>query len=136
VDCSKKLERFGIDLESVMSPILADVWDEASWYKAEATRQDAVKEIKDKLDGTFLIRKSQTGELALSLTLSGGQVGHCIIFHGTVGYGFNKQTAYFPSVRALVLYYSAHTLADFNEQLKTHLKHPAFAPQPSSNQQS
>ena len=61
--------------------------------------------------------------------LAGGQVGHCIIYKGPVGYGFTKQTTHFPSAKALILYYSAHSLEEFNPQLKTCLKYPVFGTQ-------
>jgi len=74
-------------------------------------------------------RKSTTGELALSLMLGGGQIGHCIIYQGAVGYGFNRQTTHFPTPKALILYYSAHSLEEFNPQLKTALKYPVLSNQ-------
>lgn len=71
-------------------------------------------------------RKSSKGELALSLIVNGGVVGHCIIYESTVGFGFTSQTTYFPSPKSLILYYSAHSLAEFNPHLVTCLKYPAF----------
>jgi phosphoinositide-3-kinase regulatory subunit len=127
----KKLEVSGVDYEAALSPGIADMWDDSLWYKADASRQDAAYYLKDKPDGTFLVRKSATGELALSLILGG--VGHCIIYQGAVGFGFTKYTAYFPSPRALILYYSAHSLEEFNSHLKTCLKYPAFGPIPQIN---
>jgi len=75
----------------------------------------------------IFFRKSSTGELALSLTVAGGVVGHCIIYEWDEAFGFTRQTTYFPSPKSLILYYSAHSLAEFNEQLQTCLKYPAFA---------
>lgn len=74
-----------------------------------------------------LFRTSTTGDLALSLVLSGNSIGHCIIYHGSVGYGFTRQTTHFPTPKALILYYSAHSLEEFNPQLKTCLKFPVLA---------
>ncbi|CAL8127109.1 unnamed protein product [Orchesella dallaii] len=123
----KRLEVMNVDVEAALSPGIIDVWDDNLWYKCDASRQEAQYILKDRPEGTFLVRKSSKGELALSLTLSGGVVGHCIIYQGSVGFGFTRQTTYFPSARALILYYSCHSLEECNQQLRTCLKYPAFA---------
>ena len=45
----------GVDFEATCSPGVIDVWEEKFWY-ANASRQDAVLLLKDKVDGTFLVR--------------------------------------------------------------------------------
>ncbi|OXA60815.1 phosphatidylinositol 3-kinase regulatory subunit alpha isoform X2 [Folsomia candida] len=124
----KRLEHLRADnIESALSPsAMVDIWDEKLWYSQDASRQEAQSLLKGKPEGTFLVRKSSKGELALSLIVNGGVVGHCIIYESTVGFGFTSQTTYFPSPKSLILYYSAHSLAEFNPHLVTCLKYPAF----------
>ena len=131
----RRLEHANIDIMSAVSPGTIEIWDDTLWYKPDASRQDAAAFLRGRPEGTFLVRKSSNGELALSLTVAEGFVGHCIIYNykNGVGYGFTRQSTHFPSVRALILYYSAHSLEEFNPQLQTCLCHPAFAPDPSAH---
>jgi len=127
----KRLEHLRADSQSIETALslpstTVDIWDEKLWYSQDASRQEAQSLLKDKPEGTFLVRKSSKGELALSLIVNGGVVGHCIIYESNVGFGFTRQTTYFPSAKSLILYYSAHSLAEFNPQLSTCLKFPAF----------
>ncbi|CAG7822596.1 unnamed protein product [Allacma fusca] len=69
----KRLETANIDVLAALSPGVIDVWEDSLWFKADASRQDSVELLHDRAEGTFLVRKSRTGELALSLTLTDGQ---------------------------------------------------------------
>jgi len=118
-------------IETALSPTTVDIWDDKFWYSQEASRQEAQALLRDKPEGTFLVRKSSRGELALSLIINGGVVVHCMIYESlysqsVAGFGFTRPKAYFPSPKALILYYSAHSLAEFNPALQTCLKYPAF----------
>lgn len=72
----RKLEKFGVDYESALSPGIADVWEEGLWFKSDASRQDAVCYLQDMPDGTFLVRLVYT---AYSILLLFNGYGPCII---------------------------------------------------------
>lgn len=44
-----------------------DIYNQCLWLNEHCTREEAVKVLAGKPDGTFLIRKSQGGQYALSI---------------------------------------------------------------------
>jgi hypothetical protein len=46
----------GVDFEATCSPRLVEIWEEKFWYANNASRQDAILLLKDKVEGTFLVR--------------------------------------------------------------------------------
>jgi len=101
--------------------------NEASWLLSNCTRPQAEQMLEGKKHGTFLIRKSQTGQYALSLVV-GERVEHCLIYKTDNGFGFAEQQAVFPSLKSLVLHYCRVSLEEHNPALKnTSLAYPVHA---------
>lgn len=102
--------------------------DESTWLLEECTRGHAEKLLTGKSNGTFLIRKSRTGDYALSININ-GMMAHCLIHKTKDGYGFAEPYNSHPTLKSLVLYYAQVSLEEHNDSLKTTLTHPAFLPQ-------
>ncbi|XP_063994479.1 uncharacterized protein LOC135172035 isoform X1 [Diachasmimorpha longicaudata] len=100
--------------------------DERTWSYLEGTRDDADRVLANKPDGTFLVRKSRTGQYALSI-MCNGTVNHCIIYATERGYGFADPYNIYENLKQLVLHYAQNSLEEHNESLNTTLTYPAFA---------
>ncbi|XP_011262864.2 uncharacterized protein LOC105255336 isoform X1 [Camponotus floridanus] len=101
--------------------------DEKTWLYLQGSRPDADRILKGKPDGTFLVRRSRTGQYALSIVCN-GVVQHCIIYGTERGYGFAEPYNIHQSLKHLVLHYAQNSLEEHNECLTTTLAYPAFAP--------
>lgn len=100
---------------------------ESTWFIRDCKRVDAEQLLRDKCDGTFLIRNSQrTGKYALSI-VSDGNVFHCLILKTDRGFGFSEPYDVYPTLQSLVLHYSQTSLEEHNDNLTTTLKYPIFA---------
>lgn len=101
---------------------------ETTWLINECKRNDAEQLLKNKKDGTFLIRQSrqQMGKYALSI-VSDGNIYHCLISQTDRGYGFSEPYDIFPDLMSLVLHYSKTSLEEHNDNLHTTLRYPIFA---------
>ncbi|XP_013780715.1 phosphatidylinositol 3-kinase regulatory subunit alpha-like isoform X1 [Limulus polyphemus] len=102
--------------------------DESTWFVSECSRQQAENLLSGKLNGTFLIRNSRTGQFALSI-VADGKIGHCLIHKTEKGYGFAEPYNIHPTLKSLVLHYAQTSLEEHNDSLRTTLAHPAFAHQ-------
>ncbi|XP_011307012.1 uncharacterized protein Pi3K21B [Fopius arisanus] len=100
--------------------------DERTWLYLEGGREDADRVLAGKPDGTFLVRKSRTGQYALSI-MCNGTVNHCIIYAAERGYGFADPYNIYENLKQLVLHYAQNSLEEHNESLNTTLTYPAFA---------
>ncbi|XP_046745442.1 uncharacterized protein LOC124410830 isoform X2 [Diprion similis] len=100
--------------------------DEKTWLFLEVTRTDADRFLAGKPDGTFLVRRSTTGQYALSI-MCNGTVNHCIIYDTERGFGFAEPYNIHESLKHLVLHYAQNSLEEHNESLKTTLVYPVFA---------
>ncbi|KAB7499594.1 Phosphatidylinositol 3-kinase regulatory subunit gamma [Armadillidium nasatum] len=94
------------------------------WLNEQCTREDAVKLLTSKPDGTFLIRKSSRGPYALSIVFN-KEVQHCLI-HKSKGYGFAEPFLIHSTLMDLVSHYSLNSLEVHNDCLTTTLKYPAL----------
>ncbi|KAF7401655.1 hypothetical protein HZH68_007475 [Vespula germanica] len=101
--------------------------DEKTWLYLEGSRSDADRILAGRPDGTFLVRRSRTGQYALSI-MCNGTVNHCIIYATERGYGFAEPYNIHESLKHLVLHYAQNSLEEHNESLSTTLAYPAFAP--------
>ncbi|KAM0736326.1 Phosphatidylinositol 3-kinase regulatory subunit alpha [Formica fusca] len=101
--------------------------DEKTWLYLQGSRPDADHILKGRPDGTFLVRRSRTGQYALSIVCN-GTVQHCIIYGTERGYGFAEPYNIHESLKHLVLHYAQNSLEEHNECLTTTLAYPAFAP--------
>ncbi|XP_043281420.1 phosphatidylinositol 3-kinase regulatory subunit alpha isoform X2 [Venturia canescens] len=101
--------------------------DEKTWLYLEGSRSDADRILAGQSDGTFLVRRSRTGQYALSI-MCNGTVNHCIIYATERGYGFAEPYNIHESLKHLVLHYAQNSLEEHNESLNTTLAYPAFAP--------
>ncbi|XP_036142290.1 phosphatidylinositol 3-kinase regulatory subunit alpha isoform X2 [Monomorium pharaonis] len=101
--------------------------DEKTWLYLQGSRTDADHVLKGRPDGTFLVRRSRTGQYALSI-MCNGTVQHCIIYATERGYGFAEPYNIHETLKHLVLHYAQNSLEEHNECLTTTLAYPAFAP--------
>ncbi|TGZ49326.1 Phosphatidylinositol 3-kinase regulatory subunit alpha [Temnothorax longispinosus] len=101
--------------------------DEKTWLYLQGSRPDADHVLKGRPDGTFLVRRSRTGQYALSIVCN-GTVQHCIIYATERGFGFAEPYNIHESLKHLVLHYAQNSLEEHNECLTTTLAYPAFAP--------
>ncbi|KAB7506722.1 Phosphatidylinositol 3-kinase regulatory subunit alpha [Armadillidium nasatum] len=101
-----------------------DIYNQSLWLNEQCTREDAVKLLINKPDGTFLIRKSQGGQYALSIVCN-KEVQHCLI-HKSEGYGFAEPFLIYSTLLDLVSHYSLNSLEVHNDCLTTTLKYPAL----------
>jgi len=108
-------------------------YKERNWLLPDCDRPKAVNLLRNKADGTFLIRKSTKGQYALSIVHSDGEIGHCIIHRGQDGYGFADPFNIYPTLYELVIHYAFHSLEEHNAGLRTTLLFPLFAVQSSSS---
>ncbi|XP_020283754.1 phosphatidylinositol 3-kinase regulatory subunit alpha isoform X2 [Pseudomyrmex gracilis] len=100
--------------------------DESTWLNLQGSRNDADNYLNGRPDGTFLVRRSRTGQYALSIVCN-GTVQHCIIYATERGYGFAEPYNIHESLKHLVLHYAQNSLEEHNECLTTTLAYPAFA---------
>ncbi|KMQ92475.1 phosphatidylinositol 3-kinase regulatory subunit alpha [Lasius niger] len=100
--------------------------DDKTWLYLQGSRPDADQILKDRPDGTFLVRRSRTGQYALSIVCN-DTVQHCIIYATERGYGFAEPYNIHESLKHLVLHYAQNSLEEHNECLTTTLAYPAFA---------
>ncbi|EFN87788.1 Phosphatidylinositol 3-kinase regulatory subunit alpha [Harpegnathos saltator] len=100
--------------------------DDKSWLFLKGSRSDADRFLMGRPDGTFLVRRSRTGQYALSIVCN-GTVQHCIIYATERGYGFAEPYNIHESLKHLVLHYAQNSLEEHNECLTTTLAYPAFA---------
>ncbi|XP_034944744.1 phosphatidylinositol 3-kinase regulatory subunit alpha isoform X2 [Chelonus insularis] len=100
--------------------------DEKTWLYLEGSRSDADRLLFGRPDGTFLVRRSRTGQYALSI-MCNGTVNHCIIYATERGFGFAEPYNIHESLKHLVLHYAQNSLEEHNESLNTTLTYPAFA---------
>jgi len=91
--------------------------NESTWFMGNCTRPQAEQLLEGKRHGTFLVRKSKTGQYALSLVVV-DRVEHCLIFKTERGYGLVEHQAVFPTLKSLVLHYCHVSLEEHNPQLK------------------
>lgn len=144
-DIKHSLIQFGLSKEEIshlfdqmLSPTAADESDHQrsqepsdhmdmnNWFMETGTREDAVRSLKDKPDGTFLIRPSSLpGQYALSIAIH-GSVQHCAILHDTSNkkYGFTESLMIFPDLISLVIHFRDLSLELYNPKLPTSLKYP------------
>ncbi|XP_024940412.1 phosphatidylinositol 3-kinase regulatory subunit alpha isoform X5 [Cephus cinctus] len=101
--------------------------DEKTWLYLEGSRPDADRLLAGRPDGTFLVRRSSSGQYALSI-MCNGTVNHCIIYATERGYGFAEPFNIHETLKHLVLHYAQNSLEEHNESLNTTLAYPAFAP--------
>ncbi|XP_034147327.1 phosphatidylinositol 3-kinase regulatory subunit beta isoform X2 [Esox lucius] len=101
--------------------------DEATWYVGDVKRTEAEELLRDKRDGTFLIRESQTqkGSYACSVVVD-GDAKHCVIYKTDRGYGFAEPYNLYGSLRDLVLHYKHESLVQHNDQLNVTLAYPVL----------
>lgn len=101
--------------------------NENLWFLKDFSRNDAIRVLTGKPDGTFLIRNSRTlGQFALSI-VADGKVGHCLIYKTERGFGFAEPYNVHPNLKSLVLHYAQTSLEEHNDTLKTTLAYPVFS---------
>ncbi|XP_023322657.1 phosphatidylinositol 3-kinase regulatory subunit alpha [Eurytemora carolleeae] len=110
-------------------------YKQSNWLLLNCDRPKAVNLLRNKEDGTFLIRQSSNGQYALSIVHSHGEIGHCLILRGKDGYGFAEPYNIYPTLDDLVLHYAVNSLEEHNEELRTTLLFPLFSV-PSNQQYS
>ncbi|XP_078353937.1 phosphatidylinositol 3-kinase regulatory subunit alpha-like isoform X2 [Oculina patagonica] len=99
---------------------------ESQWLYGTLTKEEAEVHLKDKKDGTFMIRGSarRKGEWAVALKHK-GCVMHIEVLRGPDGcYGFAKNYTTYRTLSELVQYYHYNTLQVHNPKLDTTLMFP------------
>uniref|UniRef100_A0A4W5LBQ9 Phosphoinositide-3-kinase, regulatory subunit 2 (beta) n=1 Tax=Hucho hucho TaxID=62062 RepID=A0A4W5LBQ9_9TELE len=101
--------------------------DDGTWYMGDIKRTQAEELLRDKCDGTFLIRESQTqkGSYACSVVVD-GNAKHCVIYKTDKGYGFAEPYNLYGSLKDLVLHYKHESLVQHNDQLNVTLAYPVL----------
>ena len=97
--------------------------NDATWYLPGIDRSTAEKHLVGKPNGTFLVRRSQDGRHALSISCN-GTVEHCRIEETERGIGFAEPYNIYPNLKELVLHYSQYSLEEYNDKLTTKLAFP------------
>ncbi|XP_027875681.1 phosphatidylinositol 3-kinase regulatory subunit beta isoform X3 [Xiphophorus couchianus] len=102
--------------------------DDCTWYVGDIKRSQAEEMLRDKCDGTFLIRESQSqkGSYACSVVVD-GDTKHCVIYKTATGYGFAEPYNLYSSLQELVLHYKNVSLAQHNDHLNVNLAYPVLA---------
>ncbi|KAG8197034.1 hypothetical protein JTE90_004303 [Oedothorax gibbosus] len=101
--------------------------NEALWLLPDISRDEAVRILTGKPEGTFLVRYSKKqGQDVLSI-VADGKVGHCLIYKTERGFGFAEPYNVHPSLKSLVLHYAQTSLEEHNDILKTTLAYPVYS---------
>uniref|UniRef100_A0A3B3URY3 Phosphoinositide-3-kinase, regulatory subunit 2 (beta) n=1 Tax=Poecilia latipinna TaxID=48699 RepID=A0A3B3URY3_9TELE len=106
--------------------------NDCTWYVGDIKRSQAEEMLRDKCDGTFLIRESQSqkGSYACSVVVD-GDTKHCVICKTCTGYGFAEPYNLYSSLQELVLHYKNVSLAQHNDHLNVNLAYPVLAQDPA-----
>jgi len=115
-----------------------------NWYSTTCDRTEAITLLKNKPNGTFLVRPSKQSKYVLSLSFE-NDVVHIRIYEDELSHDcFIKLSAKddkgvvidrkFKTLTNLIIYFSTNDLKTFNQNLNTVLKYPAFLQQEPDKQ--
>eukprot|EP00730_Choanoeca_flexa_P000412 TRINITY_DN10189_c0_g1_i2.p1 TRINITY_DN10189_c0_g1~~TRINITY_DN10189_c0_g1_i2.p1 ORF type:complete len:971 (+),score=287.30 TRINITY_DN10189_c0_g1_i2:157-3069(+) len=93
------------------------------WFAGNCDRNKAEQLLAPLVDGSYLIRSSQTRK-GFSLTVKFRELRHIAIKERFGKYGFSDDTCTFPTIPALVKHFEKESLAKYNHILETTLAYP------------
>jgi hypothetical protein len=92
------------------------------WFAGNMDRRQAEEALHNKVDGTFLVRASQTHK-GYSMTVKYREIRHVVLVERNGKFGFTEPTT-FSSIAALVRHFEKVSLKDYNAELETVLAYP------------
>ncbi|KAH9408926.1 Phosphatidylinositol 3-kinase regulatory subunit gamma [Tyrophagus putrescentiae] len=97
-----------------------------NWLLPNCTRINAERLLHGRMEGTFLVRKSEKfpGQYTLSFVCR-RTVRHCLIMRSVYGFGLRWPYS-FETLQQVIIHYARTTLAEFNSKLDVRLRYPVF----------
>ncbi|XP_063065530.1 tyrosine-protein kinase SRK2-like [Engraulis encrasicolus] len=109
----------GVVVDSGLVPnnylVKEHVMDSQPWFVGKLNRFEAQKLLQEakNVDGTFLVRRSDKDDVGYVLSVKvGGNMKHLRIDEGEDGHFYVAKNQTFPTVEALVNYYSTHSIGN------------------------
>ncbi|XP_065185489.1 phosphatidylinositol 3-kinase regulatory subunit beta-like [Sycon ciliatum] len=98
------------------------------WYWGPAEKEVVKEAMAGMPDGAFMVRDASQTPGEYTLTVKKDGLNKLVrIYHEKGMYGFSKPCTY-DSVAALILFYTAHSMSEYNHSMDVRLEKPVFKP--------